>query len=538
MADRGPLTTHYAPTGMVCSVDHLASSAGVAVLRAGGSAADAAIATSAVLAVTTPNMCGMGGDLFALVHREVGPPMALNASGRAGSGADADRLLADGHSVMPFTDDIHSVPVPGCVDGWLALHERFGRIALADVLTPAIGYARDGFPVSAFLAAMLPLVLGRPGADDFTDAGGRRLRAGDRCRRPGLARAMAAVIVDGRDGFYGGEFGDGLLAIGGGEYTTADLAESQADWVDALGRRVWGADVWTMPPNSQGYLTLAAALIAEGLDLPADPDDPLWAHLLTESARQAGADRPDRLHEGADADALLATSGPTGLDARRDRIDADRTSDLRPPTTDGGTIHLCAVDGDRMGVSLIQSNASGFGSLLFEPSTGINLHNRGIGFSVEPGHPARYGPGRRPPHTLSPALVTRPDGSLRAVLGSMGGDAQPQIVLQLLARLLQAGQTPAQAVQSPRFVLANHGGSHGFDTWTGPGPVGVDVEADAPPGWRPGLEARGQSVREVPSSNHGMGHAHLIEVGPTTVGAAALGAASDRRAGAGAAIGY
>ncbi|MGZ4708170.1 MAG: gamma-glutamyltransferase, partial [Acidimicrobiales bacterium] len=275
---------------------------------------------------------------------------------------------------------------------------------------------------------------------------------------------------------------------------------------------------------------LAAALIAEHLDLPADPGDPRWAHLLAESARQAGADRPARLHEHADADELLDEEE---LAAHRARIDPDRTSDLRPPAAGGGTIHLCAVDGDRMGVSLIQSNASGFGTLLFEPSTGINLHNRGIGFSLDTDHPARYGPGRRPPHTLSPALLTRPDGSLRAVLGSMGGDAQPQIVLQLLARLLQAGQTPAQAVQSPRFVLANHGGRTGFDTWHDPGPVGVDVEADAPAGWISGLEQRGQSVREVAPSNHGMGHAHLIEVDGD-----ALGAARDRRAGHGAAIGY
>ena len=146
--ERGPLTTHYAPDAMVCSVDHLASSAGVAMLRAGGTAADAAIATSAVLAVTTPHMCGMGGDLFALVHDGPGPPSALNASGRAGSGADLERLRADGHDVMPFTADIRSVPVPGCVDGWLSLHERCGPpSAWATVLGPAIGYAADGFAV-------------------------------------------------------------------------------------------------------------------------------------------------------------------------------------------------------------------------------------------------------------------------------------------------------------------------------------------------------------------------------------------------------
>jgi gamma-glutamyltranspeptidase/glutathione hydrolase len=519
---------------MVCSVDGLASSAGVDVLRRGGSAADAAIATSAVLAVTTPYMCGIGGDLFALVCDAPGghggqraeTVTALDASGRAGSGADPDRLLAEGHTRMPFTGDVRSVTVPGCVDGWLALHERYGRLELAEVLAAARAYAADGFPASAMLAAMVPLIADCAGAEDLQ--GG--LRPGSVVRRPGVARSLDAVVAEGRDGFYGGEFGQGLLELGAGEYAEADLARPLADWVEPLHRGVWGAEVWTIPPASQGYLTLAAALIAEGLDLPDRDDDPVWVHLLAESARLAGHDRPARLFEGADPDALL---DPADLADRRWRIRADSVVPLGHPTADGGTIHLAAVDRDRMGVSLIQSNASGFGSLLFEPRTGINLHNRGLGFSIEPGHPARYGPGRRPPHTLAPALVTRPDGSLQAVVGSMGGDAQPQIVLQLLARLLQLGLTPARCVQSPRFVLARHAEGRGFDTWDDPSVLGIDIEADAPPGWRAGLEARGHSVRVVDAANHGMGHAHLIEV----VGDALAGA-SDRRAEAGAATGY
>src|SRR5687768_4419317 len=149
--------TRHAPRGMVCSVDHLASSAGVDVLRAGGSAVDAAVAASAVLAVTCPHLCGMGGDLFALVHQPGEPaPAALNASGRAGSGADPERLRAEGHATMPFHGDLRSAPVPGCVDGWLALHERFGRLPLADVLHAAVGYAAEGFPASPLLAAVQP----------------------------------------------------------------------------------------------------------------------------------------------------------------------------------------------------------------------------------------------------------------------------------------------------------------------------------------------------------------------------------------------
>ena len=197
------LVRRDAPHGMVCSVDHLASSAGVAMLRAGGSAADAAVATSAVLAVTTQNMCGMGGDLFALVHYRNGqPPACLNASGRAGSGADPERLRAEGHSTMPFRGDIRSVPVPGCVDGWLSLHGRFGRLPLADVLAPAIDLAENGFPAAPLLAAAVPVLAGVAGAEDFT---ARTVSVGTRIRRPGFGplatghhRGRACRLVPGR----------------------------------------------------------------------------------------------------------------------------------------------------------------------------------------------------------------------------------------------------------------------------------------------------------------------------------------------------
>jgi len=195
--------TRHAPRGMVASVDHLASEAGVAMLREGGSAADAAIAANAVLAVTTPHMCGMGGDLFALVHTvDEHAPAALNASGRAGSGADADRMRAEGHDVMPMFGDLRSAPVPGCVDGWFALHDRYGHLPLRAVLAPATEYAANGFPASPLLAGMAAQLRGIPGTEDLTGHG--RLSSGDRVRRPGVARALQAIVTDGRDGFYRG----------------------------------------------------------------------------------------------------------------------------------------------------------------------------------------------------------------------------------------------------------------------------------------------------------------------------------------------
>lgn len=172
-------------------------------------------------------------------------------------------------------------------------------------------------------------------------------------------------------------------------------------------------------------------------------------------------------------------------------------------------MHLCAGAADGSAVSLIQSNASGFGALVFEPTTGIGLHNRGIGFNLRPGHPACYGPGRRPPHTLSPALVTTPGGALRGAIGTMGGDSQPQILLQLLARWLHQGTDPGEAVDAARWTLAAR---TGFDTWTAPGGAHVRLEAGAPPAWAAGLQRRGHEVEEASAAAaHAFGHAHLLE---------------------------
>ncbi|HLI54649.1 MAG TPA: gamma-glutamyltransferase [Acidimicrobiales bacterium] len=492
--------SRLAPTGLVCADDHLAAQAGVAALRAGGSAADAAVAASAVLAVTCQHMCGMGGDLFALVHRPGAErPFALNASGRAGSGADPDRLRAEGHHRMPVAGDIRSVPVPGCVDGWLALHERFGRLPLADVLADAVRYAEDGFPASPLLAATAPNVAGVPGGEDFAVA----TRPGATVRRPGAARALRAITASGRDGFYGGEFGAGLLHLGSGEYTSDDLAEANADWVEPLSAEAWGHRLWTTPPNSQGYLTLAGAWIAERAGLPVEPGGDLWAHVGVEAARQASFDRLDVLHEHADGRELISERR---LAPRAAAVDPDRAALLGGRFAPGGTTFLCAVDGQRMGVSLIQSNATGFGAAIAEPSTGIFLHNRGIGFSLVAGHPAEYGPRRRPPHTLSPVLVTR-SGELAAVAGTMGGDSQPQILLQVLARVLHGGQDAAEAVGAPRWVLRRPASTWGFETWEERGTVEVCLEPGCPEAWEAGLLRRGHAVRPEPGN---YGHAQLI----------------------------
>ena len=488
---------------MVASADQLATQAGMLALAQGGNAVDAAIATNAAIAVTGPHLCGLGGDLYALIH-DGSNVHALNSTGRAGSGSDAARLRAEGHTEMPFRHDIRVVTVPGCVDGWCALHERFGRLPLAQLLAPAIRLAEEGFPASPLLLGAFAL-LDELARESLGELVAQARQPGDLVRRPGVARALRSIASDGRDGFYLGEFGEGLRELGNGLYSEADLTTPGPTWVTPLSQWAFGRNLLTIPPNSQGYLVLGSAELADSLGLPADPDDAQWAHLLIESAKAAGFDRPAVLHETADGAALLAS-----IARRRDSIDPHVASHRLPPTFDGDTTYLCTVDADRMGVSLIQSNASNFGSWIVEPNTQINLHNRGLGFSLQPGHPGELAPGRRPPHTLSPSMATHADGSLAAVFGTMGGDGQPQILLQVAARLFHHGQSPAAALHAGRWVL--HGPVTGFDTWTDPAGPHVLVEGQASDEWRTGLAARGHDVRISPPYDSGFGHAHAIVV--------------------------
>jgi len=533
MSGRMYAPTRYARAAMVSSIDATATAAGVELLRRGGSAVDAAIGANAVLAVVAPQLCGMGGDLWALVHDgSGGPPACLDASGFAGSGASAARVRAQGHARIPLRGHIVSVTVPGAVDGWLALHDRFGRLELGVVLDAAVMAAEDGFAASASLAAAAPRV-----ADvaHNTDIPGD-LRPGTVVRRPGSARSLTAIAERGRDGFYDGEFGEALLALGEAanpdgtpEYRDDDLRRPIARWVDPLRIEALGRLLWTSPPSSQGYLTLAGAWIADGLALP-PTDDGDWAHLLVEAASQAAFDRHQVLHDLADGQVLL---DPARLAPRRAAIDPDQASDVAAPVGAGDTTYLCAVDSAGMAVSLINSNASGFGAHLVAGSTGIFLHDRGIGFSLVEGHCAQYAPGRRPPHTLSPALVTRTDGSLAQVLGTMGGDAQPQILLQLLTRLLQLGQSPGAAVSAPRWTLGPVGDDAGFSTWL-PGTTRQVRVEDPATGWHTALAAKGHNVTVAAGDPSSFGHAHIVAV--TEHGT--LAGAADPRALTGAAFGH
>ncbi|HLH27413.1 MAG TPA: gamma-glutamyltransferase, partial [Acidimicrobiales bacterium] len=435
-----------------------------------------------------------------------------------------------------------SVTVPGAVDGWLALHDRFGRLSLEAVLEPAVALAEEGFCASLLLAFASHLVAGRPGTGELCPGG--PLEPGARVRLPGIARTLRAVAKGGRDSFYGGEFGRALLEVGGGVFEPGDLERDLATWEEPVALAVWDRVLWTVPPPSQGYLTLAGAWIAEQAGIGPDPDDPIWPHLAVEAASAAGFDRPAELFDGADGAALVA---PSRLGDRARRIRPDRSvfsGEVTPevagraaagasatgaPATDAGaagaggpgrfavlgdgdTTHLCAVDADGLGVSLTQSNALDFGSHLVAGSTGVFLHDRGVGFSLVEGHPAELRPGRRPPHTLSPMLVTDGEGRLTHLVGAMGGDAQPQVLLQLAARLLRSGEDPASAVAGARVSLEAPAAGP-FRLWWGE--RRVNVEAHAPEGWAPGLAARGHEVRPVSAFDPvAVGCAQVIHVEP------------------------
>lgn len=530
---------------MVAAADQLAAGAGLNVLADGGSAADAAVATGAAMAVVGPHLCGLGGDVLAMVAPPGRHPEALLAVGRAGSGSDAARLRAAGLTTMPLRHDVRSVPVPGAVDGWLALHERHGRLPLGRVLAPAIELAEDGFPASIMLAFASHLVHRVPGAGELCPDG--PLEVGSTVRLPGVARTLRAIARDGRAGFYGGEFGRGLLELGAGLFSAEDLAVSAAQWCAPLRLTAWGHALWTVPPPSQGYLTLAGAAVAERVGLGGDASQPEWAHLLVEAWRAVGHDRPAVLSEGADGRALLDEARLAAAVARVSTEHAAPSDVVAGVSGAGGTAaaarlgegdttHVCACDGDGFGVSLTQSNALDFGSHLVEPATGVFLHNRGIGFSLVEEHPAELRAGARPPHTLSPMLVTAPDGPLTHLVGAMGGDAQPQIISQLLARLLRGGEDPARAVSAPRLVLdARSAGP--FRLWWG-ADLSVLVEADAPPLWSEGLAARGHRTVAIGAFDPvAVGCAQIIAVERDAGGERCLVAASDPRSPDGAAVG-
>lgn len=498
--------TTYTGSGYVAvSPHHLASGAAAEVMRNGGNAADAVIAANAVLGMVLPTTCGIGGDLFALVHRPgMDRPEVLNASGRGGSGLSADRLRGVSAEI-PYRAP-ETITVPGCVDGWEALATRHGTRPLADLLTPAIELGIDGFPVSAEFARDLeviePMVRGQKSAAALYPQG-TPPPSGTTLFRRDLAATLQGIAESGRDAFYTGGVAAQIAAATGGVLTTADLGANRPDWVEPAGANVMGLDAWTVPPNSQGYLTLAAAMLLERLDVVADHEDPRFHHAVIEAYRAMAWERDEFV-----ADARLAPLPATALlDPRRilprlERITPERAAAWpRPRPVPGGTAYFCAVDRDGMAVSCIQSNFAGIGSGIAAGTTGVFLHNRGAGFNLIPGHPNEAGPGKRPLHTLSPTLWTR-NGAPALVLGTRGGHQQPQYLLQMAALLLTAGMSPAAAQQVARWNISEIDGDGSQ----------VSVEARMPDRVVAGLRARGHQVDEGPKWAVGWGPVSVIAI--------------------------
>jgi gamma-glutamyltranspeptidase len=530
--------------GAVVAPHHLATAAGLGILRAGGSAVDAAIATNAVLAVVVPYSCGIGGDAFWLIwdaatHRE----HALNGSGRAPASADAAALRDQGLDALPLRGPL-TITVPGAVRSWGDAHQRFGRLSREEILAPAVELAREGFPawdgyidsLERTLTQLEPVVGSGSGFEKVFRPHGRAWRRGELIRLPALASTLERLATAGFDDFYEGDVGErqarGLAAAGCG-IALSDLRAHVSTWGDPISTTYRGAQVTTHPPNSSGIVALELLNVLEQFEGPS-PDafgphgvtDVEWIHTVVEAAKLAMADRDAYLTDPEFADIpverLLSNEYAAELAAR---IDASHAAPAPAATVPkgGGTIYLATVDGDGNAVSLIESNYMGFGSGVVDEETGVHYQNRGSFFSLDASHPNVLAPGKRTLHTLIPAMLFRPGESAPwIVTGQMGGDAQPQIVAQVVSALVDGGVDIASAVAAPRWFVAP-------EQHFAP-PVDVRVEPRFAPGILEALAAKGHPLTLTGEFSHFLGHAHAIELvdgGPA--GGGSLAAATDPR---------
>ncbi|HMP41248.1 MAG TPA: gamma-glutamyltransferase, partial [Roseiflexaceae bacterium] len=450
--------------GMVGASQPLAAQAGLRMLLAGGSAADAAVAAAAVLAVVEPMSTGIGGDVFALVYDAASNQVrALNGSGRAPAAMTLAAFQERGLQSIPI-DGMLGVTVPGTVDAWQTLLAAHGRMSLAEVLAPAIAYARGGFPVSEIIAASwqaaTPRLQQHPDTARIFLPGGRAPRVGEIFRQPGMAHCLQQIAEGGSDAFYRGPIAEAIVAVSerdGGLLSLADFATHATTWDTPISTEYRGYTIYECPPNGQGLTALLALNILGGFDLAAlEPGSPAALHLMIEAMRLAFADAAAYIADPAHADvptaALLAASHTA---ARRALVRPDRALDLAPAgALPGGhdTVYLSVVDADGNAVSFINSIFHGFGSAVTAGDSGILLQNRGGGFVLDPSHPNCVAPGKRPYHTIIPCMALK-NGRLWSSFGVMGGFMQPQGHVQMLVNMLDFGMNPQEALDAPRFEL-------------------------------------------------------------------------------------
>ena len=453
----------HARRGMVASAHPLATRIGVEVLAEGGGAVDAAIAVNAALGFLEPVSCGVGGDLFAIVwDARTRAIHALNASGRAPRALRREAVPPDpGGLVPPYSP--WAWTVPGCVDGWFALHARFGRLPMARLLAPSIRAAEEGEPVPRVIAAAWAaggeLFREKPGFAATFLPGGRAPREGEVFANPALARTYRLLAEGGRDAFYLGPIADGIDAYArrvGGVLSAADLAAHRSEWVEPLSTSYRGVELWELPPNGQGVTALELANIVERFDLAAmgrgSPD--FW-HVMVEAKKLAFEDRARWLADPATGEVpAAALASKAHARARAARVDLARAAREIPADDPGlavgDTTFLAAGDAEGTLVALIQSNYTGFGSGYAVEGLGFGLQDRGAQFDLAPGRPNSLAPGKRPFHTIIPALVTR-GGAPWLAFGVMGADMQPQGHVQVLVNLVDFGMDLQEAGDAPRF---------------------------------------------------------------------------------------
>lgn len=484
--------------------DHvLASMAGAAVLRRGGNAVDAAITMAAVLAVVRPHMNGVGGDNFLLIREaKTGRVYALNGSGRAGTKATPAFFSSRNLTRVPASG-IMSVSVPGAVRAWEDALKRFGTISLSDALQPAIDYAERGFPVSTRLSRDIAEESRKVAADSSLRSiflsEGKSPAPGTILVQSDLGRTLRAIATNGADALYRGPLAEQIAQFierEGGLVTATDLASHTSRWQEPISTTYAGKTVLAFPPNSQGMTFLEMLNIAESV-MPANeaPNSAAMIHVIAEAGKLAYQDRDRFL-----ADPEFSTVPVERLISKAyaaDRAKVIRRDTVVAPDRDGATrdgngdtIYLAVVDKDGNAVSMIQSLFAAFGSGRMVPGTGITLHNRGSLFELDSAHPNVIAPGKRPFHTLSPAMALNPDGSLAMAFGTPGGDGQPQTLVQVLNNVLRFGMTPQQAVEAARwrvFAGTRLGVEPGIDSVT-----------------RAMLQRRGHDVRvQEPSAEFG-----------------------------------
>jgi gamma-glutamyltranspeptidase/glutathione hydrolase len=486
---------------IVSTSQPLATQAGIAALRAGGNALDAALATAITLTLVEPCSNGLGSDLFAIVWdgREL---VGLNASGRAPAAWTPKRFA--GLAAMPRAG-WDTVTIPGAVSGWVALSRRFGKLPFADLFTNAIAYARDGYAVSPVIAEKwakaVPILGEVPGFAEHFLPRGRALEAGELFSSPAMANSLEQIAKSGGEAFYRGALAEKMVAhsrANGGAHTLEDFASHTCDWVTPIGVDYRGYTVHELPPNGQGIAALMALGMLREFELAPRPvDSPAVQHIEIEAMKLAFA---DVYHYVADPRAMQVTPAQmldrAYLASRARMIDPKRAQDFKhgtPPSA--GTVYLTAADASGMMVSLIQSNYMGFGSGIVVPGTGISMQNRGTGFSLVSGHPNLVGGGKRPFQTIIPGFATK-NGAPYASFGVMGGPIQPQGHLQTLVRIIEYGQQPQAALDAPRWKVGDG--------------VSVDLEAGASVELRSGLAALGHQFAAIPDSYMDFGAGQFI----------------------------